>query len=68
LPLYEYRCSEGHISEMLRKMTERDDPLICHCGLEAERKISVCNNSFGWTPSDDSYTDKSKPITLVRNV
>jgi len=38
------------------------------CGGMAERIMSVCNNTFGWTPSSESYTDKSKPIRLVRNV
>ena len=29
MPLYEYRCSAGHVHERLRKISERDNPASC---------------------------------------
>lgn len=32
MPIYEYECSSGHISERVRKHAERMLPVVCHCG------------------------------------
>lgn len=42
MPLYEYRCQEGHESEELRKYEERDDALACpECGGDMHRIVSA---------------------------
>lgn len=41
MPLYEYRCQKGHITTLLRKMGEADDPATCACGDAATRSISL---------------------------
>ena len=68
MPLYRYRCRNEHKTELLQRMDAGNFIECPECGGMAERIMSVCNNTFGWTPSSESYTDKSKPIRLVRNV
>lgn len=42
MPLYEYRCAEGHQAECLRKYEARDDPANCEtCGAPMRRVISA---------------------------
>lgn len=38
--IYEYRCSSGHITEKLRKVANRHDPVECECGESASLIIS----------------------------
>ena len=66
--LYEYICPEGHITEERRPMEQRNEPSICHCGLETKRKLSVVNNTFGWTFSENYLNIEGYPHELVRNV
>lgn len=35
MPLYQYRCSDGHKTELLVKMSEREEEIICACGEKA---------------------------------
>lgn len=38
MPLYEYRCASGHVTEKLRRYLERDRPVVCpECDMEARR-------------------------------
>lgn len=67
MPHYEYQCPEGHITEELRIVEFRNCPITCHCGLEARRKFSVFNWSFGWRLSDDSHI-RGNPDEFVRNI
>lgn len=32
MPLYDYKCPGGHITEKIRKYLDRDQPVLCHCG------------------------------------
>ena len=43
MPLYEYRCSDcGHQFDMLRPMSEADEPAVCRaCNNGAQRVLSV---------------------------
>ena len=42
MPLYEYQCVEGHVTERFRLMECRDSPVDCaHCGRLALRQLSV---------------------------
>ena len=42
MPIYEYRCTNGHIHERLRKYDDRDEPAWCiHCDAQALRKMSA---------------------------
>jgi putative FmdB family regulatory protein len=40
LPVYEYKCSSGHIFEDFRKMEDRDEILRCKCGKLGKRILS----------------------------
>ncbi len=67
MPNYEYRCKCGYEFEM-KQGYEADLLMSCpDCGAQAVRRLSLCNNSFGWTLSEASYI-KGNPQELVRNI
>lgn len=37
MPLYEFRCIDGHTTEHIRSYGTRDDPVLCKCGKPTER-------------------------------
>lgn len=40
MPTYVYECSEGHSTEEVRKIADRDEAMPCmtpHCGRQAKR-------------------------------
>lgn len=37
MPLYDYRCDAGHVTEAMRTYDERDLPQPCACGLDGMR-------------------------------
>lgn len=37
MPLYDYRCPEGHVTTELRGFDQRDTPVVCKCGQPTER-------------------------------
>lgn len=38
MPCYEYRCPNGHTTEIIRRVAQADDPVVCHvCHLPAPR-------------------------------
>lgn len=38
MPIYEFRCEDGHVTERLRTYDTRTEPSICrHCAKHAER-------------------------------
>jgi len=42
MPLYEYRCPDGHTAEELRKYVDRDEPVTCgECGAPMVRILSA---------------------------
>jgi putative FmdB family regulatory protein len=43
MPIYEYRCLSGHVTEQLRKLSDRYEMALCHCGYLAER-IEISHN------------------------
>ena len=67
MPLYEYKCEEGHRSEILRKFEQRHDPTACPtCGHSTHIQVS----SPAFTPSgwgDSKWAgrfDKGLGVTL----
>ena len=71
VPLYEYKCKDRtcqHKTTLLRRLSERDDPVICEkdgCSSKAEKVLSIPSfhlKGGGWastgyasTPSVDGY-------------
>ena len=39
--IYEYQCGEGHVTELIRRLAQRDDPVECGCGLPAVKIMSL---------------------------
>ena len=40
-PCYEYVCSCGQVTEVFRRIHDRDKPVNCECGKKAELQMSV---------------------------
>lgn len=41
MPLYEYECEDGHITEAWRSIAERNEPIQCECGKESRKIMSA---------------------------
>jgi putative FmdB family regulatory protein len=53
VPLYEYKCANGHRFEAFRPMGRRHDPIRCDkCRAVARLLMSVASASFGWRLKD----------------
>lgn len=57
MPLYEYRCSCGRITQKVRVSTARNKTVKCLCGGDAKKIISVpslvTDTNFGYTGKFD---------------
>lgn len=52
MPIYEYRCSNNHISTEWRHIEDRHNSLCCPlCGSEAQLQISTPNFTMGYATS-----------------
>ena len=68
MPLYEYECANGHLTEENRRFKDREEPCYCRiCGLPAKPVISKVNFTFGFTLSESSHLPGHKD-ELVRNI
>lgn len=71
MPLYEYKCPNGHITEKIRMMAQCNESITCHCGLESKRIFSGgISMHFGWKLSDDSLMNPNRrgADEYVRNI
>ena len=66
MPLYEYKCDKcGLKTTLLRKLSQRDNPVVCECGGSATKILSASSfhlKGGGWastgyadSPSVDGY-------------
>ena len=56
MPLYDFKCSNGHKFEKMVPLAYFDSPVLCTCGVEAKRQLSTPRFSV------DS-TDYTCPVT-----
>jgi putative FmdB family regulatory protein len=47
MPVYEYRCPRGHVTELYRPFAQYRDPLTCQCGEAAEKVVLSPPKVFG---------------------
>ena len=40
-PVYEYRCECGKVTEVFRRIHDREKPINCECGKQAELQMSI---------------------------
>jgi putative FmdB family regulatory protein len=68
MPFYQYRCSEGHKTEELRKVDNRRDPIKCsQCDEAAELEITaVAFDNLGMGVDSGFPTAWSRWETLQR--
>lgn len=52
MPVYQYRCAEGHLVEHIRRIAARDEPATCPHGHPAPR-VEVC---VSHVPPDGVYS------------
>ena len=61
MPLYEYRCGNDHINELLMPMSRREDTVVCpDCGEDAEVIWSPVHHMFTGFLRDDFWDDWEK--------
>lgn len=47
MPMYEYQCPNGHITEKMQPIADANRPVTCeHCPTIAERVLSPTPTSF----------------------
>ena len=47
MPVYEYQCPAGHVTNELRRVEQRAEPTGCGCGLVARKVILTAPKVFG---------------------
>lgn len=47
MPIYEFRCPQGHVFEVIRPVAEYRAPAVCSCGQDAERVVLTPPKVFG---------------------
>ena len=67
MPIYQYRCENGHEFEELRRYTERHTARCPKCMAATSIIPSTCNHSFGWRLADSSHEHRAKD-KLERNI
>lgn len=41
MPLYEFKCEDGHVFDEFLKLDDYDKPMTCECGKPAKRQITA---------------------------
>ena len=60
MPLYQYKCPDGHEFEALRSISSRDNAPCPTCGKDSQAQMSTCNWSFGWRLTENSHIKGNK--------
>jgi len=56
MPLYEYKCPNNHITERMRKFSDRDNPCVCDiCAENATVIYSTFHDHWGWLLTEKSH-------------
>lgn len=51
MPIYEYKCTCGGLTQLSRKMSECCDDVVCVCGKSMKLAVSLPGNpNFGFRP------------------
>lgn len=67
MPIYTYRCKNGHQFDRFLKLAEYRDPQTCDCGAESEKKIMPTMINCDMQPWDRYISPVSgKPITSYK--
>ena len=68
MPLYEFKCEDGHVFDEFLKMADYDNPMTCSCGKPAKRQITATMLNMD-IPNWDRYISPStgKLITSYKD-
>lgn len=58
MPLYDFKCEDGHLFDEFLKLDEYDNPMTCQCGKSAKRQITATMINFD-IPNWDRYISPS---------
>jgi putative FmdB family regulatory protein len=67
MPIYEYRCADGHRSEKLRKFENRKDAAACaRCGAPASLAVAApARTAWAWGDTQwNGFHDRGLNVTL----
>ena len=67
MPIYDYKCPDGHYSEDVKKMSECDDPIVCpECGKQAVRVYGLQRSAWAVDRFGERfpYYDRGLGMTL----
>jgi len=74
MPLYDYKCPDGHVTEVLLRVNEIPKAMVCHCGQLALKQIGMPALTPGrWgdqtgTYGVNGYYDKSLGATYSNSM
>ena len=67
MPIYQFKCKEGHTFDVFLKIKDYDNPQLCECGAESKRQIVATMISCDMQPWDYYESPVSgKPITSYK--
>ena len=58
MPLYDFKCEDGHLFDEFLKLDEYDNPVTCQCGKSAKRQVTATMINFD-IPNWDRYISPS---------
>ena len=65
MPIYDYKCPEGHYSDDVKKMSESEEPIECpECGQEARRILGLSKWSVDRFGERFPYFDRGLGMEL----
>ncbi len=68
--IYQYLCPEKHLTELMRKMDNRHDPVECSCGKPASLIISKTRRQpdgiYSYCPNVGSEADFERKRNAIR--
>lgn len=63
MPVYVYRCPDGHESDFCHGMMEAP-VILCHCGKQMRKKPQTF--LWGWSPFDRLHDNNMKKLEAKR--
>lgn len=71
MPIFDYRCPNGHTRERLVSFEQRDVPVACHCGATLERQPHTphClpDGMYSYAPNQGSEAAFSRRLDAIKN-
>lgn len=63
MPLYDFKCPNGHVTETIVSLRDRPEVIRCHCGEDARRQFPNSNWQINHDGPKESHISRA-----IRNV